>query len=149
MIKSQVRKTAIITATAKSWEEARYDAPEGQAALAQTDFAMSYSGDLVGESSSRMLVAYTAGNPAEPSSLEGEYVGLERVTGTLDGRTGSFVVEFRGRHENAVAKTTGQIVPGSATGEFAGLHGEIEYAAGDMTFDVTLSYAFDPGPEVH
>ena len=149
MIKSQLRKTVIITATAKSWEEARYDAPEGQAALAQADFAVTYSGDLVGESSSRMLVAYTEGDPAEPASLVGEYVGLERVTGTLDGRTGSFVVEFRGRHENAVAKSTGQIVPGSGSDELAGLHGEIEYAAGDMTFDVTLSYAFDPGPELH
>jgi hypothetical protein len=149
MIKSQLRKTANITATAKSWDEARYDAPDGQAALAQAEFAVTYSGDLVGESSSRMLVAYTSGDPAEPASLVGEYVGLERVTGMLEGRTGSFVVEFRGRHENAVANTTGQIVPGSGRGEFEGLHGEIEYAAGDMTFGVTLSYSFDPGPEQH
>ncbi len=149
MIKSQPRKTANMTATTKSFEEARYDAPEGQAALTQADFAVTYTGDLVGESSSRMLVAYTEGDPAEPKTLVGDYVGLERVTGTLDGRAGSFVVEFRGRHENAVAKTTGQIVPGSGRGGFEGLHGEVEYAAGDMTFDVTLSYAFDPGTEVH
>lgn len=149
MIKSQLRKTAVITATAKSWEEARYDAPDGQAALAQADFALTYSGDLVGESSSRMLIAYTEGDPAEPATLVGEYVGLERITGSLDGRTGSFVVEFRGRHENSVAKTTGQVVPGSASDELAGLHGEIEYAAGDLSFDVTLSYAFDPGSEPH
>jgi hypothetical protein len=149
MIKSQLRKTANITATAKSWDEARYDSPDGQAALAQADFALTYSGDLVGESSTRMLIAYTEGDPAEPASLVGEYVGLERVTGSLDGRTGSFVVELRGRHEDYVAKTTGQIVPGSGSGEFEGLHGEVEYAAGDMTFDVTLSYAFEPGTEVH
>ncbi|HEY2984142.1 MAG TPA: DUF3224 domain-containing protein, partial [Jatrophihabitantaceae bacterium] len=88
MIKSQLRKTATITATAKSWDEARYDSPDGQAALAQADFALIYSGDLVGESSTRMLIAYTEGDPAEPASLVGEYVGLERVTGSLDGRTG-------------------------------------------------------------
>src|SRR6266536_3993454 len=81
MIKSQLRKTANITAAAKSWEEARYDAPAGQAALAQADFALTYSGDLVGESLTRMLIAYTEGDPAEPASLVGEYV-LERVTGT-------------------------------------------------------------------
>src|SRR6266566_4086735 len=61
MIKSQPRKTANMTATTKSFEEARYDAPEGQAALTQADFAVTYTGDLVGESSSRMLVAYTEG----------------------------------------------------------------------------------------
>jgi hypothetical protein len=139
------RKTLTATATAKTWEEARYDAPPGQAALAQADFAVSYSGELAGEGASRMLVAYTEGDPAEPSSLVGEYVGLERVTATLDGRTGGFVVEFRGQHENAVARTTGRIVPGSGTGELAGLYGEIEYAARDSTFDVKLSYALEPG----
>ena len=147
MVKSHTRKTAVLEASAKSWEEARYDAPEGQPALAQADFILSYTGDLVGESTSRMIVVYTDGDPAEPSSLVGDYVGLERVVGTLDGRTGSFVVDFRGRHENGVAKTTGRIVPDSATGELARIHGEVEYAAGDASFEVTLSYAFDAGAE--
>ena len=149
MIKSQLRKTASISVTAKSWDEARYDEPEGQAALAQADFTLSHEGDLVGESSVRMLAAYTDGDPADPSTLVGNYVALERVTGTLEGRTGSFVIEERGRYDGGVARTTGQIVPGSATGELAGLQGEIEYAAGAMTFEATLSYAFEKDAAVH
>lgn len=149
MIKSQPRKTATATVTATSWNEARYDEPEGQAALAQSDFTLDYSGDVVGSSTTRLLIAYVDGDPAQPRTLVGDYVGYERVTGTLDGRSGSFVVEQHGRHEGGIAHTTGRIVPETATGELAGLCGTIEAAAGDMTFEVTFSYAFEPDAAVH
>jgi Protein of unknown function (DUF3224) len=77
-----------------------------------------------------------------------DYLGLERVTGTLDGRTGSFVVAHEGRHEGGVARTKGRIVADSATGEPAGLSGVVKAAAGDMTYQVTISYALD-NPAVH
>jgi hypothetical protein len=148
MTRSGVRKTATATVTATSWDEARYDEPEDQAALAQAQWAQSYAGDLAGESSTRMLIAYTGGDPEQPRTLSADFVGMERFTGTLDGRAGSFVVELRGRHEKGVAYTSGRIVPDSGTGELAGLHGEFESEARDMTYEVTMSYAFEPGPGV-
>ena len=149
MIRSQLRKTATATVTATSWDESHYDAPDGQPALAQAEFPLTYTGDLVGTSATRLLLVYTGGDPAEPTSLVGDYVGFERITGTLDGRTGSFVVQHQGRHEGGVARTTGRIVADSATGELVGLHGELEAAASDTTYEVTLSYAFEPDPAVH
>lgn len=148
MIRSQVRKNAVATVTATGWDEAHYDAPEGQPALAQAEFPLTYQGDLVGSSSTRMLLVYTGGDPAKPETLVSDYVGLERITGTLDGRTGSFVVQHEGRHEGGVARTKGRIVPGSGTGDLAGIEGEVEAAAGDMTYQVTLSYAL-VDPAVH
>lgn len=149
MIKSQVRSIATATVTATSWNEARYDEPPGQAALAQSDFTLDYAGELAGTSTTRLLIAYVDGDPAQPSTLVGDYVGYERVTGTLDGRSGSFLIEQHGRHEGGVARTTGRIVPESATGELAGLHGTVEAAADEMTFEVTFSYAVEPGRAVH
>ena len=149
MIRSQVRKTAVATVTATSWEEARYDAPDGQPPLAQADYPLTYQGDLVGSSTTRMLLVYTAGDAAKPETLVGDYVAYERITGTLDGRTGSFVVQFEGRHEGGVARSKGHIVADSATGELAGLSGELEFEAADVTYQVTLSYAFAPDPAVH
>lgn len=149
MIRSQVRKTAVATVTATSWDETRYDAPDAQPALAQAEFPLTYQGDLVGSSTTRMLLAYTAGDPAKPETLVADYVAYERVTGTLDGRTGSFVVRQQGRHEGGVARTHGQIVHDSGTGELAGIQGEVEAEAADMTYQVTLSYAFAPDPAVH
>jgi len=148
MIRSQIRKTAVATVTATSWSEAHYDAPDGQPPLAQAEFPLTYKGDLVGSSTTRMLLAYTGGDPAKPETLVGDYVGFERVTGILDGRTGSFVVQVEGRHDGGVARTKGHVVPDSSTGELAGLVGELESAATDMTYQVTLSYAF-PDPAVH
>jgi len=148
MIRSQLRKTAGATVTATSWSEAHYDAPDGQPALAQAEFPLTYQGDLVGSSTTRMLLAYTGGDPARPETLVGDYVGFERITGTLDGRTGSFVVQLEGRHEGGVARTRGRIVAGSGTGELAGIVGELESEAGDTTYQVRLSYAIED-PEVH
>jgi hypothetical protein len=53
---------------------------------------------------------------------EGEraYIAAERITGTLDdGRSGSFTVH----HGGLEATWFGHIVPGSGTGDFAGLAG--------------------------
>ena len=143
MIRSQVRKTATAGVTVTSWDETLYDAPDGQPALAKAEFGLTYTGDLIGESSTSLRLVYTGGDRAQPATLAGYYLGLERVTCTLDGRTGSFVVAHQGRQEGGVARTTGRIVADSATGELAGLAVDVEAEAGDMTYQVTISYAFD------
>jgi hypothetical protein len=148
MIRSQVRQTATASATVTSWDETRYDAPDGQSPLAQAEFRLTYTGDLIGESSTRVLLVYTGGDPAQPETPVGDYLGLERVTGTLDGRSGSFVVAHQGRHEDGVARTKGRIVDDSASGELAGLSGDVEATARATTFEVTITYAFD-NPAVH
>ncbi|HKH93786.1 MAG TPA: DUF3224 domain-containing protein [Gemmatimonadaceae bacterium] len=61
----------------------------------------------------------------EPLTGAGVYVAIDRVTGTLDGRSGSFLIAHRG-----VRNADGQsldivIVPGSGTGQLAGITGTI------------------------
>jgi hypothetical protein len=46
-----------------------------------------------------------------------------RVTGKLDGREGSFVLENRGTFDGKAAAGPLTIVPGSGSGELAGLRG--------------------------
>jgi hypothetical protein len=46
------------------------------------------------------------------------------MVGRLGGRSGSFVVETNGVYEGGEARTTWSVVPGSGTGELAGLRGE-------------------------
>lgn len=80
-----------------------------------------YHGPLSGRSEGQMLTHRTA--------VEGSagYTALERVTGTLDGRSGTFVL----LHYGAMAKGTPtrwgvSIVPDSGTDELLGLSGELE-----------------------
>ncbi|HEY6942632.1 DUF3224 domain-containing protein [Dokdonella sp.] len=68
------------------------------------------------------------------------YVALERVTGTLDGRTGSFVLQHSSTMRRGVPTQDITVVPDSGTDELTGLSGSmtITIAAGGAH-----AYAFD------
>jgi hypothetical protein len=85
-----------------------------------------YHGDFEGIGKGQML---TAGSVAKGS---GAYVAIERVTGTLKGRTGSFTLQHSGIMNNGVPQLAISIVPGSGTGELAGIAGKmtINFAPG-------------------
>ena len=76
-----------------------------------------YHGDLEGTGVGEMLSALTA--------TEGSagYVAIERVTGTLHGRSGSFVVQHSGTMARGAQALTIGVVPDSGTGELAGIAG--------------------------
>jgi hypothetical protein len=51
------------------------------------------------------------------------YVTLMQLTGTLDGRSGSFVLQGDGTFDGTTARSETRVVAGSATGDLAGLTG--------------------------
>lgn len=74
-------------------------------------------GDLVGVGKGQMLTAMT---PIEGSA---GYVAIERVTGTLHGRAGSFVFQHTGTMDRGAQSLSITVVPGSGTGALAGISG--------------------------
>lgn len=78
-----------------------------------------FSGDLTGTSRGQMVAAMTA---VEGS---GAYVALERVTGTLQGRTGSFILQHNGTMKGGSYEMRITVVPDSGTDELAGLAGTL------------------------
>jgi len=92
-----------------------------------------FHGDLEAASKGQMLAVRT--------EIEGSagYVAMERVTGTLQGRTGSFALQHSGTMNRGAPVLTITVVPDSGTGQLAGL-------AGTMTINVVDGkhlYAFD------
>jgi hypothetical protein len=92
-----------------------------------------FHGDLEAASRGEMLSAGTA--------VKGSagYVAIERVTGTLNGRTGSFVLQHTGTMNRGVPQLSVTVVPDSGTDDLAGL-------TGAMTIDITAgehAYTFD------
>lgn len=92
-----------------------------------------FSGDLVGTGCGEMLSAMT------PTAGSAGYVAIELVSGTLQGRHGSFVLQ----HSCQMARGTQQmhitVVPDSGTDELTGL-------AGDFTIEIVdrqHRYRFD------
>ena len=109
-------------------------------AVAQATFTTTNAGDVEGESTCSLLIADVGGEPDKPETMVGPYAGYEQVTGTLAGRSGTFVLEARGDHSDGVARTDVRVVPGSGTGGLTGLRGEGSYAATAMEYTLTLDY---------
>ena len=76
-----------------------------------------FSGDLEGASRGQMLSAGTADQGSAG------YVALERVSGTLGGRKGSFVLQHYGVMSRGDGQLTVTVVPDSGTDELTGLTG--------------------------
>jgi hypothetical protein len=83
-----------------------------------------FHGDLQGTSKGQML--------AVRSDVEGSagYVAMERVSGTLGGRTGTFALQHSGTMDRGAPMLSITVVPDSGTGELVGL-------AGSMTLDIS------------
>jgi hypothetical protein len=92
-----------------------------------------FHGDLEGTGKGEMI---SAGNPAQGSA---GYVAIERVTATLHGRSGSFVLQHDATITHGTPYLHIVVVPGSGTGALAGIEGSmnIKIDAGNH------SYAFD------
>jgi Protein of unknown function (DUF3224) len=90
-----------------------------------------FHGDLDATSQGEMLAA---GNPAKGS---GGYVAMERISGTLQGRTGTFALQHSGTMDNGQYHLNVTVVPGSGTGQLAGLSGAmtIIIEAGKHSYD--------------
>ena len=78
-----------------------------------------FHGDLEAVSKGQMLAAGTD----VPDSAG--YVALERVVGTLQGRSGSFVLQHNGSMARGVPALTITVVPDSGTGALVGLSGSM------------------------
>ncbi|WP_375485983.1 DUF3224 domain-containing protein [uncultured Jatrophihabitans sp.] len=132
--------TATITVSVGSWDEERVVEADDQHAVARATYTTELTGDLQGTSTATLLLSYVRGTADDPHSLEGPYVGYEQLTGTLDGRTGTFVLALRGAHTGGVARTEAEVVADSGTGGLAGISGTGGYAAGGATYTMRLDY---------
>ena len=92
-----------------------------------------FHGDLEAASQGEMLSVGSAQG-------SGGYVAIERVTGSLHGRKGSFALQHNATMTNGVPFLNIIVVPGSGTGELAGLSGtmQIQIAPGGAH-----SYSFE------
>jgi hypothetical protein len=109
-----VRASAVITV--HTYEPAAYDEPAEGPALVRIHVEESFSGDIEGNGVVEFLQVARADGSAS-------FVGVERVTGKVAGKEGTFVLQDAGSVEGDVVSGEWFVVPGSGTGELAGLRG--------------------------
>ena len=113
-------------------------APDGDGegpAVGRYTLEKQFHGDLEGTSKGEMLAVGTA--------VEGSagYVAMEQVTGTLNGRTGTFALQHSGTMTRGEGELSVTVVPDSGTGELVGLAGkmEIKIADGKHFYDLAFT----------
>ena len=94
-----------------------------------------FSGDLAGTSRGQMVGAFTA--------VEGSagYVALERVTGSLGDRNGTFILQHSGSMSRGTQSIIVTVVPDSGTGELAGLAGTMQIIIEGKKHSYLLDYS--------
>jgi len=93
-----------------------------------------YHGDLEGTAKGQMLTG------GINTSKSGAYVAIEKFTGTLQGRTGSFVLHHTGIMTRGTPDLTILVAPDSGTGQLAGITGKMTI---NIAADGKHSYDFE------
>ena len=127
------------TFTVKLTPQATDDSPES-ALLGRMSIEKQFQGDLEATSKGTML---SAGTTVKGSA---GYVAIERVSGALHGRSGTFVLQHSGTMTRGAPQLTITVVPDSGTEGLVGLAGKmaIIIADGKHSYDFEYTLADTP-----
>ena len=114
------RATGKFSVTGGSEQTVR-EAP-GEVKLTRVSGTQRFDGGIVGEGSVEWVFCYRPDGSAV-------FAGFQRIEGSIDGRSGSLVMESTGNHDGRRSKGHWRVIPGSGTGELAGIGGEGSFEA--------------------
>jgi Protein of unknown function (DUF3224) len=103
--------------------------------MGQMSMRKTWQGDLDATSTGTMI---GAGAPARGSA---GYVAMEKVTGTLMGRTGSFILQQFGTMTDDELQMTIAVVPSTGTGQLEGLSGTMTIRTNNGQHDYDFDYS--------
>lgn len=124
-VPNAVEKETVMTAHASGTFEVKVNAQKADnkeaesAGLSRLSLDKQFHGDLEGTSKGEMLSMIT-----EVKGSAG-YVAIERVSGTLQGRSGTFVLQHSGTMTRGTPQLSVTVVPDSGTGQLVGLAGKM------------------------
>jgi hypothetical protein len=123
----------------KSWDEKPYQEFADGSKLSTADVALAGTGDGLESASFRAVLYYRADGTSA-------FVAQMHIVGTLDGRSGSFVLQGDGTYDGTSARGVMSVVAGSGTDGLAGLRGSSESVSthDDYPFmPLTLTYELE------
>jgi hypothetical protein len=105
------------------------------ASLGSMTIDKQFHGDLEGASKGQML---TAGTSVKGSA---GYVAIEKVSGTLNGRAGTFILQHSATMTRGVPQLSITVVPDSGTGQLLGLSGRMNINISEGQHSYAFEYA--------
>jgi hypothetical protein len=134
---NQERRHAAGKITVRTYEPTPYDQLAEGPALSRIHVEEEFSGDIEGTGVVEFLQAQVSEDAAS-------FVGLERVSGSVGGRAGTFLLQDQGTLSGTTVSGDWFVVPGSGTAELAGLRGQGGFTAElGQGADITLDYWFE------
>jgi hypothetical protein len=126
------RATGSFTVTGGSEQTIR-EAP-GEVRLTRVSGTQRFGGAIEGDGSVEWVFCYRPDRTAR-------FVGLQRIEGSIGGRSGSVILESIGDHDGHRSSGLWRVVPGSGTQELAGIDGSGSFEApGGMEVEYQLDY---------
>jgi Protein of unknown function (DUF3224) len=120
-----------------SYEPKPYEHPSDGPALVEIHVREKFIGDIQGEGAVRFLQAQRQDGSAS-------FVGIERVSGRIANREGTFLLQDAGTLEGQTVTGEWVVIPNSGTGGLEGLRGEGGFTAElGQGAEITLDYWFD------
>ena len=132
-----MKRTANATFSIKSWDEKPYGEGKDLPKMTRASVDKTFTGDIDGEGHVEYVMMYRSDGTAA-------FVGLERITGRIAGKNGSFVLQRTGVFEDGQAKESYSVVTGSGTGELCSLRGEGTSSVGHAAdYPFALNYELE------
>ncbi|HUQ83149.1 MAG TPA: DUF3224 domain-containing protein [Gemmatimonadaceae bacterium] len=130
----RMQMLATSTFSLKKWDERPYDEADGSPKLTRASVLYEFDGELAGEGRLEYLMTYLP----DASAL---FVGFQRFVGRVGAREGSFIFQHGGRFAGGVASDTWAVVPGTGTGDLAGIGGRVEFSASHQnSYEIIFEY---------
>ena len=117
---TQSTQGKVMTNRATGTFEVKMSPQEADMSVGRMTIDKQFQGDLVGTSKGQMLMA-----SSESVKNSAGYVAIEKVTGTLIGRRGSFYLQHNGVMTRGAGELTITVIPDSGTDQLVGLRGKM------------------------
>jgi hypothetical protein len=100
-----------------------------------------FQGDFSGTSKGQMLMASSSSNPGSAG-----YVAIEKLTGALHGRRGTFYLQHSGTMTRGAGDLTITVIPDTGTDELLSLEGRMDIIIADGKHSYEFEYTLPDTP---
>lgn len=120
------------------WDEKTYEQITADKKLTKASVELAFTGEIEGTATVEFLMFYKYADEKDPHSALATFMGLMRFTGTLNGKSGSFVMDDWGTFDKGVLNGALSVLPDSGTGALAGISGNAKYHsnASEVAFEM-------------
>jgi hypothetical protein len=122
--------------TSANWEERQVTSSGVSPRLTRASVTDTFSGGIeAADTDCEYTIVYV-------TESTGTFNGMQVMSGTVDGRQGTFAIDVRGSFEaDGTLRSTFEVVPGSGTGDLTGLSGEGGFTTKQS--EQSVPYTFD------